>query len=148
MLARNNEAHEYRLLDAPKVDGSTLGMRRLMYSAAPTIENYKLYKLSVPVHRYADIFVYLEKCDSFIDSSGKIIKYVRSMNVPLKYHKIVKFREIPTGYLIYAQYIHTPFYINREPQLEDHYVGLLHIGKGYVLYSTEPTKLADTRRKI
>jgi hypothetical protein len=147
-LARNNADKDFKLLDAPSIEADSLGMRRLLYASAPSIENYQLYKLSLPIHRYADIFMFIDEYSTYIDSKGVVFKYTRSMYVPLKYHRIKKFTLLDTGALIHLPFIHTPFYINRPPRLEDKYAGLLHVGKGYVLYSIEEELKPNTRRMI
>lgn len=147
-LAKGPTTEEWKLLDAPNLPQATLGLRRLNYRSAPTLENYALFKLSLPIYRYSDIFQYINSTNLFIDTSGKIIDYTRSRYVPLVYHKIKKFIEVEGGYTIYVEDIHMPLFLNREPTLEDRYVGVLHIGRGYLLYSTEPTILPNTRRMI
>lgn len=147
-LARNSGDAEFKVLDAPSIEADTLGMRRLLYASAPSIENYSLYKLSVPIYRYADIFMFIDRYDTYIDSKGVVFKYTRSTYVPLKYHKIKGFTELDVGALVHIPFIHTPFYINRPPSIDDQYAGILHIGRGYVLHSIEKEKLKDTRRMI
>ena len=147
-LIRPLSSESFLVLDAPKIEESTIGRRRLKFSSAPNLENFKLFNLSVPIHRYSDIFFYIDKYKSYVDSSGRVFNYIREKYYPLKYHQIKKFQEVDEGYLVFVRDIHMPFFINREPLLEETYAGILHIGRGYVLYSIEATKLADTRRMI
>lgn len=147
-LARGPASTDWRLLDAPQLPYATVGLRRLNYMSAPTVENYALYKLSVPIYRYSDIFQYINNTDMFLDTSGKIIQYERTRYVPLIYHKIKKFKETSGGYTIEIEDVHSPLFLNREPSIDDRFAGILQIGKGYVLYSLEPDRLNNTRRMV
>ena len=140
----------YQVLDTDKSNGSTLGSRRLKYELAPDPKPFKLSKLHAPIHRYADIFYFLKKYTTFIDSTGRIFNYNYSARADLKYYEILKFREVSEGYVIILKdkTINCPFFINREPTLEDKYAGILHIGMGRVLFDIVPERLKDTWKAI
>jgi len=148
LLGRNSAEDDFKLIDDKSRDSPSLGLRRIKYESSPSIEGYKLYKLSIPIYKYSSLILLTYKSTKFIDFSGKIFNYVKSMRVPLKYHRITKYTQVDHGYLVHIYGIPCPFYINYEPPLEVKYAGLLYIGRGYVLYSLEESKLADTRRLI
>lgn len=148
LLGRNSVEEEFKLIDDKSREANSLGLRRIKYESSPSIERYKLYKLSTPIYKYSNLILQTYKSPKFIDFSGRIFNYVKSMRVSLKYYKITKYAQVDHGYLVHIYGIHCPFYINYEPPLEVKYAGLLHVGMGYVLYSLEESKLADTRRII
>ncbi len=148
ILARNSSDQGFRLLDTIDTDTLSLGLRRIKYKAAPSVENFSLYKLYAPIYRYSDVFQYLSDTHLFIDSSGKIINYITSRYAPLKYHKIIKFREVYSGYIIYVRDIDAVFFMNREPSIYEHYAAILHIGKGYALYGLSEKVEDNFRRRI
>lgn len=147
-LARNGDGSPWMLLDAPEIPNGSLGMRRLLYTSAPSIENYKLYKLRVPIYRYSDIFQVINRSSTFIDSSGLIFHYTRTTFYPLEYFKIKSVDECQDGYLISIYEVHTKFYAFTPPEPEMKYAGLLLVGKGYVLLEYSETKKKATRRKV
>jgi len=148
LLGRNSADTDFKLIDDKSRESSSLGLRRIKYVSSPSIEAYKLYKLSIPIYRYSDLVVLSSTSPKFIDFSGKLFTYTKSMTVPLKYHKIEMYTEIDNGFLVHLKDIHCPFHINTEPPLGIHYAGVLHVGRGYILYSLEESRLKDTRRMI
>lgn len=149
VLAKTARLKEFRLLDDKSNSGKTLAIRRLQYESKPRIFKRKLFKLPFPIFRYGNLISLLNtKSTKFIDSNGLIFNYTKSLYVPLKYFKVLKFIQVPVGYVVVLENIHTRFLIPKAPSLDFKYAGVLVVGKGYILYSQSSTKLDDTRRKI
>lgn len=147
-LAISGNLKAYRVLDAPCMPGKTLGSRRLQYTNSVQTITRQLYKISKPIFNYAEFISSNLQTNKFIDSFGTVFNYTKSFSVPLTYHKIKSFIQCPTGYVLKIHNIHTLFLVSKLPDLSIHYVGLLEIGKGYVLYEFSKTKKNSTRRKI
>jgi hypothetical protein len=126
-----------------------LARRRILHDGDKNVFMKKpLAKLTSPIFRYSDIFQILPKTHTFIDSNGLIFKYELTKYVPLEYFKIKRFVSNPVGYTIEVYGIHCKFYLNRVPQLEERYAGILIVDRGYVLYELTDRHKPKTRRKI
>lgn len=143
---RHSDSDEIKILDILNPNIKSLAIRRLKYDKSVILFKKPLFKLKNPIFRFSDIFHALNTTNKFIDNTGLIFTYIRTKYYPLIYHKIEKFIEVPVGYLVKVKDIHCKFLINREPRLEEHYIGLLHIDKGYVLYELSDSKKPTTRR--
>ena len=132
-----------KILDDLNYTGN-LGMRRLQSSAS---SDRKLFPLSKPIFRFEDLIRY-KKSSRFIDNSGYIFNYTKSVYYPLTYHKIVKFIETKNGYAVEVKKFHCRFFLTVEPKLEWKYAGIIRVGRGFLLYDLAETKLADTRRML
>lgn len=138
----------YRLLDDSSKEGN-LGVRRLKYlSDEKIVPKHTLARINTPIFRYSDIFQVLNRSNKFIDSSGRIFEYNKTTFYKIKYFKITKFAEIPTGYYIDVPTIHVRFYLNRIPALEDKYAGIIEIDRGYILYELSEHYMPDRRVKL
>lgn len=139
---------KYKVLDDRSRTGN-LARRRLQYTHDSSVfMKMDLAKLNRPIFRYSDIFQFLKYNRYFIDFNGKIFNYELTKFVPLVYYKIKRFVEIPTGYYIELHGIHTRFFLNRIPLLEEKWAGVLEIGLGYALYELTENYKPATRRKI
>lgn len=127
-------------VDPTSIEGPSLARRRL------NLADNKLLRLKSPLYSYVDIINSPHK--RFIDSSGRIIRYQKTRAAKLSYYKISSFEETTVGYVINVQGLHCKFFMNRAPQLHEKYAGILHVGRGFVLYSLEAEKLKDSYRKI
>jgi len=136
---KNNKLY----VDPTSIEQPSLARRRLALSSNP---EQKLLRLKNPLNSYVDMINSPHK--RFIDSSGRIIRYQKSRTARLAYYKISSFEETTMGYVINVQGLHCKFFINRAPKLHEKYAGILHVGRGFVLYSLEAEKHKDTFRKI
>jgi hypothetical protein len=137
----------YRLLDSSDYIGN-LAQRRIQYEDSNLLFKRKLFKLKNAIFRFEALVHEAEGHSRFIDSNGRIFNYKKSIYYPLIYHKITKFVETRHGYAVEVKGFHCRFFLPREPQLDWHYAGILHIGRGSLLYDFAAHKKKDSRRMI
>lgn len=114
--------------------GGRLSSNRLKYLNTYEIIGAKLYNFTLTLFSISDLLRIKGVGKTFIDSTGKLFKYTPATRVPLKYFRIVKFRQVPSGYVLYVKGVNTRFLINRMPQLHETHIGLLEVGIGYIMY--------------
>lgn len=122
----------YRVVDDISMPGNTLAARRLQYKSK--ITRRELFKLNKPLYSIIDLLHYKGTNDKYIDCTGRIFSYKKSKRVPLTYHKVSKFLEFKEGYIVIVPEFHCRFFINRAPKLNEHYAGILRVGRGFLLY--------------
>lgn len=129
------------VLDNKNLNGDTLGQRRL---------KNKTSKLYIPRKTYYTVSQMLNsKNKIFIDSTGRVFNYKKSITVPLKFHKVIKRIRVESGeYVLHLKGIEYPIKVNARKAFEINYVGILYTSYGYILYSYESEYKKDTRRKI
>lgn len=131
------------VLDDTSIEHPTLGQRRLV------LRNRK-----VPLVRLNRVFFFIgdvirNSNYTFIDSNGKIFKYVKTKTVPLIFRKITKKWGNPIGMGIIFEVDGIPIRFKTLNRQSGHEVaGLLKVNNGYILYGTYDRMYNDTRRKV
>lgn len=148
-LVTELEDGSIRVIDPKSISRPTLGQRRLAYKFIKDKFKPRIYaNLTNPIYSLSDLIIGTYNTNLFIDNQGKVFKYTKSHYVPLKYYKLEKYLLTDYGIVLHLKDIHCRFLLNRVPKLDEYYVGLLHIGSGYLLYDLQSIKLKDTRRMI
>ena len=131
------------ILDDTSIEYSTLGQRRLV------LRNRK-----VPLVRLNKVYFFIgdiikNSSYTFIDSNGKIFKYVKTRTVPLIFRKITKKWGNPNGIGAIFEVEGVPIRFKTLNRESGHAVaGLLKVNSGYILYGTYDKMYNDTKRKV
>lgn len=134
-------------IDDTTLPGSTLASRRLQLGAL----GVPLLKLNRAFFFIGDILKVAEKGRWFIDTNGKIFTIQKTLRVPLKFHRVSKLFNIPTGgAVIECKNIATRFKTLFYPTIpiEQLHAGILEHSKGLILYGLYDKKHKDTWRMI
>jgi len=129
------------IIDDTNMPGNSLGLRRLQTPH----ENLLPIKRSVN-----DLPALLkQKSKFFIDSSGAVFSYEKTIYCSLKYYRIKEIVKQETSSLLKIQGINSPFIIIRPPEPDRYWVGILHLGTlPWMIYEYSRHKKPDTRRKV
>lgn len=134
------------IVDDKSIEGDSIGMRRVRIKSDPF---RKLYNLDDPIFHYVDLLRNDNNTIHFIDTNGKIFKYVKKRYYPVRYRPIVKYYELKNGgYSVKVLNIPCLFKVNKLPSLEIKYAGILFIGKALVLYDLSSEELEQKLVKI
>lgn len=131
-----------RVLDNINATGN-LGQRRL------TIKPQDLYPLKKAIYNLKDMLKISRRNKTFIDSEGKVFRLQKKKYYPLLYKKIIKqFLVENVGTVFYLAGINTPFEVKGILNSDIKYVGVLKIGKGYLLYEFSKERKKKSRKLI
>lgn len=108
--------------------------------------NVSLYTLDSPWYSYVDLLH--NPATRFIDSEGKIFKYKKTEFGKLTYHKILNKVRIHGGCVLIVEGVHCRFFLNRAPNPDEKYAGVLRVGRSFILYDLAERELPATRRKV
>lgn len=129
------------VLDDRNQQGETLGVRRLQTPHKP------LWKLSKNVDSIEGLMKC--SCKNFIDRSGKVFTYQKTLFCQLEYHKIKRVEKRNTASVLHLHGVSTKFTIRRPPEEFREYAGVLYLfGAPWIVYEFSPSKKPKTRRMI
>lgn len=148
ILFTENNKGEYLVIDNKNMPGPSLGIRRIQHLKASRsdIVYRKLFILKYPIHDFISIL--RKSIFRFIDSSGKVYNYIKTTFVPLETYKIKSYQEFPEGYVIHVSNLHCCFFSHRAPNLQEKYVQVLRMGRGFLMYGFTTEHKKATRIKI
>lgn len=127
-------------LDNKNVPGDTLGKRRLRINAGKKyIPKKVVYSISQMLHSAHNIF---------IDNTGSVFRYKKTMAVPLRYHVVDKIVKMEEGCVLLLKGIDYPIQMNCREAHSIKSVGLLHSSIGYILYEYSESVKNNSWRKI
>jgi hypothetical protein len=133
------------IVDDKNWHDETLAQRRLKIMM---LREDALFKITQSIFFISDLIKLSSPSTWFIDNLGKLFIYKKSKSVELIFKKIESTIRINTGgAIIIAEGIETRFKCLYAPNNEK-FVGLLKIGRGYILYGIYDEKPNDTRRMI
>ena len=129
------------LLDDRNMVGETLGIRRLQ---TPFKELLELKKSVLDV-----IGLIKQPPSAYIDNSGSLFTYEKTIFAALKFHKIRKIERKEVASILWLKDINFPFKQRRPPLPENTWAGVLYVqGIPWLIYEFSDIKKSDTRRKI
>lgn len=135
----------YLIVDDKNIPGDSLARRRLQLAKLGVV----LFKLSNAIFFIADMLKFTKGTTWFIDSSGFIFEYKKTKTVPLIFKKVSKLIPINTGgAIVEVEGMAHRFKILFMPTVEQKYVGLLKLNKGYILYGLYDKLYNNTVRMI
>jgi len=130
------------ILDNKNLKGDTLGQRRLRMNEAT------LYPLKNKINNPIGFIGQKDSSGTYIDNSGKIFKYKKTLFVPLTYHTITSVDYLEgVGININVFGIDTPIIVNKR-YVSEEFVGLLYWLGGYIVYELTNEIKKNTRIKI
>lgn len=134
-----------RIVDDLSVEGETLAIRRL-----EMLKNeLPLYPIRNTIYFLADLVKIAKAPSWFIDSNGKLFQYKKTTRAKLAFYKIK--RILPgtgMGAVIEVEGLVQRFKCMYRPRPEQHYVGILKWGLGYLLYGFYEEKLKESYRLV
>lgn len=128
------------VLDNKNIEGNTLGQRRLR------IKNSALYIPRTVIHTFVQTVK--SKYKIFIDNTGDIFKYIKTIKVPLKYYKVQNLIELDIGCVVTFKEIDNPILVPCRDSQGINYVGFLVTEFGYLTYDYSEEIKPNTWRKI
>lgn len=141
----NTVSTNIKLIDNLAEPGETLSQRRLRMSA----QEVPLYPLRVAIYFLGDFIKLAKKGWWFIDSTGKIFTYTKSLSVKLKFYKVKKV--IPsksTGSIVEVYKLPERFKTLFTVDSNVTHAGILEYRGIYILYGLYPQEYKSTRRMI
>lgn len=134
------------IVDDSNISEDTLAKRRLHLSI---VEKAPMYRLKQAIFFIADLIKLSGPNQWFIDSKGKVFRYLKTKHVPLVFRKITKVLRQPGCCLVEVQGINGRHMSLFHPLEGQNYAGFLRLSpKTYVLYGFFEEQYKDTRRKI
>lgn len=134
-----------KIVDDLNIDKETLALRRLKLKA----DEVDLFKISKAVYFLGDLIKISNPNTWFIDSNGKIFKYLKTTKAELRFHKIKNVIPIKSGgAIIEVENISTRFKALYTPESANRYAGILHHNKSLILYGFYDKEYPKTWRKI
>lgn len=137
---------QLRIIDDTNLEGN-FGQRRLKLKAAGA----PLFKLSKAIFFLGDLIKISKPSMYFIDATGRLFTYKKENRAKLKFYKVSKVINIPTGgVIIEVEGLSQRFKSLFAPTIPLHtmYAGLLQTGLTYTLYGLYDTKHTDTWRLV
>jgi len=135
----------YKVVDDRNVEGETLARRRLKL----TVDEVPLAKISNAMYFLGDLIKLADPKLWFIDSSGKVFNYKRSIRAKLKFHKISQLIPIPTGgVIIQVEGEVQRFKSLYSPLSDKTHAGVLHYGQSRVFYGFYDQAYDETWRLV
>lgn len=134
-----------KIVDDLNIEKDSLALRRLKLKA----DNVDLFKISKAIYFLGDLIKLATPHTWFIDSNGKIFKYIKTTKAELHFHKITEVIPIKTGgAIIEVENLNTRFKALYTPETANKYAGILHYGKSLILYGFYDQAYSKTWRKI
>lgn len=134
-----------KIVDDLNIQKDTLALRRLKLKT----DNVDLFKISKAIYFLGDLIKISTPHTWFIDSKGKVFKYLKTTKVQLKFHKITNVIPINGGgSIIEVENLTTRFKALYTPESANRYAGILHYNKSLILYGFYSTQHSTTWRKI
>lgn len=134
----------FKIVDDRNLQAESLAGRRLKLLA----DKVDLFKLKYAFFFLGD-FIKVAKANVwFIDALGRIFKYTKSKAVPLICRKITKIIPSVACTIIEVEGIPSRFKVLFSPTIEEKYVGLLQLGKAYIVYGLYSQPFDRTVRRI
>ncbi len=139
------EVVSIRIIDDTNSLGSNLGLRRLRLAE----EGVPLFKISNAIYFIGDLVKMANPRVWFIDSTGKIFNYTKSIKAKLKFHPISKLlRTKGGGVIVEAEGLPTRFKALFMPPPAMKYIGVLHWKQSLILYGFYQEAHKETWRNI
>lgn len=145
--SENGDIHKIRIVDDKTLPQQSLALRRLALKAQDT----KLYKINKTIFFLGDLIKLSTSNTWFIDSVGKVFKYVKTARAKLDFYKIIQIINIPTGgTVVEVVGMSTRFKTLYAPNFNETatYAGILTLNKGPILYGLYDQKYDSTWRLI
>lgn len=121
-----------RIVDDKSISGTSLGARRLKLQFDPQAQ---LFPIKTTVYFLADLIKYSKPTTWWIDSTGRCFQYKKSTRAKLTCHKLAQVLPLDgMGAVVEAAGIPQRFKCLYSPRPDQHYVGVLRWGLGYILY--------------
>lgn len=139
---RLKEGITLKVIDDKNLEGDTLAKRRLQ------IKENK-HTLSKALFFLADLLKYASPATYFIDSNGKVFKYIKSTSAKLTFKKITAVHRIAMGALIEVEGLPGRYKCLFAPVEGQEYAGMLKVAtRSYILYGLYDKQYKDTIRKV
>jgi hypothetical protein len=110
-----------------------------------------LFKLSKAIFFLGDLIKISKPNMYFIDANGRLFTYKKETRAKLKYYKVSKVLDIPTGgVIVETEELSSRFKALFAPTipLQNLYVGVLQVGMSHILYGFYEEKHKDTWRLV
>lgn len=141
----NETIAKLKIVDDLNVEKDSLALRRLKLKS----EGANLFKISKAVYFIGDLIKIATPHTWFIDSKGKVFKYIKTTKAKLKFHKIKDLIPIKGGgVIVEVEDLNTRFKALYTPESMNRYAGILHYGKSLILYGFYDKAYEETWRKI
>ena len=141
----NEQLTRLKVVDDLNIDKPTLALRRLKLK----VEEVDLFKISKAIYFLGDLIKISTPHTWFIDSNGKIFKYLKTTKAELRFYKITEIIPIKTGgVIIEVESLSTRFKALYTPETANRVAGILHYGKSLILYGFYDQVYSKTWRKI
>jgi len=130
------------LLDDRNMPGKSIGIRRLQTPMRDLLEIKKSISTIVGLAKQSGNAPY-------VDTSGKLFIYEKTLKCRLKYHKITAIERKEVATRITVQGVDTAFRVPRPPHPDVEWAGVLYFhGLPWKLYEFSVDRKPDTHRKI
>ena len=126
-----NLTYSFKVVDDTAIAAETLGLRRLQ------IQNNgdKLQKVGKAIFFLGDLIKIAKRSSYFIDSTGRVFQYRKSIRAKLHFRRLTNVIPISTGgALLEVEGIMSRFKCLFQPRTLELYVGVLEFGKTNILY--------------
>jgi len=141
----NEFLDKLKIVDDLNIKKDTLALRRLKLK----VDEVDLFKISKAIYFLGDLIKISTPNTWFIDSAGKLFKYIKTTKAELHFHKITEIIPIKTGgVIIEVENLNTRFKALYTPETANRVAGILHYGKSLILYGFYDQVYSKTWRKI
>lgn len=140
----SSEKNILYIIDDKSIPGDTLALRRLQLKA----KEAPLFKIKYSLFFLADLIKLAKKGTWFIDSTGKVFQYTKTVRAALSFHKISNvIRDIGCTLIEVEGSIirHKSLF---PPSNTQKYAGILTMGRIQILYGFYEEKQKTTYRKV
>ena len=126
-----NLTYSFKVIDDTSILGETLGLRRLRIQS----NGDKLQKIGKAIFFLGDLIKIAKRSSYFIDSSGRVFQYKKSIRAKLHFRHLTNVIPISTGgALLEVGGLMQRFKCLFQPRTLELYVGVLEFGKTHILY--------------
>ena len=142
----NTESATIRVVDDTSVSGSTLGLRRLKLKSDPKVT---LFPIRTAIYFLSDLVKLAKSTSWFIDSSGRVFNYEKSVRAKLTTKRIKQV--LPAsglGCVFELQGLSSRFKAIQRPSENQHYARVLQLGMAHIFYGFCDTHKPDSWRMI
>ncbi len=146
LLIEENELNSsFLVVDDKNIKGDTLGIRRLKLMT----EGVTLYKFRRAVYMLGDLIrLSIGKNSWFIDNSGTVFNYIKTVRAPLTCHRIKKILRVHTGgHILELEGLTERFKILNDVQ-DCKYAGIININKISILYGLYENNFKKSYRLV
>ena len=126
-----NLTYSFKVIDDSSIVGETLGLRRLRIQA----NGDKLQKIGKAIFFLGDLIKIAKRSSYFIDSTGRVFQYRKSIRAKLHFKRLTNVIPISTGgALLEIEGLMQRFKCLFQPRTLELYVGVLELNKTHILY--------------